>query len=133
MAWNETKLTMVGRVCSDVTTKLTGEGEAMTRFALISTQRKFDRDNNMWVNGRELFMRVTCFRRLAETVAETFVKGDPVVATGRIHTNKWIDKDGRTQSEIVMEAVAVGPDLSLCKVAMLRGERSGLPVEAVAA
>ena len=133
MAWNETKVTLVGRVCSDVAAGRTSDDDPMTRFTVVSTQRKFDRETGTWVNGRELFLRVTCYRRLAETVAETFVKGDPVVATGRLHTNKWFDKDGRQQSEIVMDAVAVGPDLSLCKVTMVRGERSALPVEAVAA
>ncbi|ALG07420.1 single-stranded DNA-binding protein [Kibdelosporangium phytohabitans] len=133
MAWNETKVTMVGRVCSDVTAKLTTDGTVLTLFSLVSTERRWDKDNEVWVNGRDLFMRVSCFRKLAETVAETFVKGDPIVVTGRIHTAKWIGKDGMPRSEIQMEAAAVGPDLNLCRVTMLRGERSGLPVEAVAA
>lgn len=133
MAWNETKVTLVGRVCSDVTTGHTTENDPLTRFTVVSTQRRYDRQTGTWADGRELFLRVVCYRRLAETVAETFVKGDPVVATGRLHTKKWFDKDGKPQTEIVMDAVAVGPDLSLCKVTMVRGERVEQPVEVVAA
>ena len=133
MAWNETKVTLTGRVCTDVRVwNPEDEERTVAAFTVGTTERKFDKETGTWVRGRDLYMRVKCFRRLAGTVAQTFLKGDPVVVTGKLHLNKW-EKEGERRSEIEMEATAIGPDLTLCKVVMLRGAQSALPVEAVAA
>ncbi|CAM3635127.1 single-stranded DNA-binding protein [Kibdelosporangium persicum] len=133
MAWNETKVTLTGRVCTDVRLWHPEDDErTVAAFTVAAHERKFDKATGTWVRGRDLYMRVKCFRRLAATVAQTFVKGDPVVVTGKLHTSKW-EKDGERHSEIEMEAAAIGPDLTQCKVVMLRDERSGVPAEAVAA
>lgn len=133
MAWNETKLTLTGRICTDVRVWNANDEERMVAaFTIVTNERKFDRETNSWVRGRELFMRVKCFRRLAAAVAETFVKGDPVVATGKLYTNKW-EKEGQPRSDLEMEATSMGPDLTFCKIVLLRDERSGMPIEPVAA
>jgi single-strand DNA-binding protein len=128
MAWNETKLTLTGRLCTDVSTRQTQDGTVMATFMVAANERKFDKELGTWVAGNSLFIPVKCYRRLAENVAASLGKGDPVVVTGRIHTHKY-DKDGRTHSEVQMDAHGVGPDLSFCQAVMQRG----LPMEAVAA
>ncbi|MCE7007521.1 single-stranded DNA-binding protein [Kibdelosporangium philippinense] len=133
MAWNETKATLTGRICTDVRVyNADDEERVFAVFSVATNERKFDKETNAWVRGRELFMKVKCFRRLAGSVAATFVKGDPVVVTGKLYTNKW-EKDGQTRSELEMEASAMGPDLTFCKIVLLRDERSGMPIETVAA
>ncbi|MBP2319834.1 single-strand DNA-binding protein [Kibdelosporangium banguiense] len=132
MAWNETRMTLVGRICTDISTRLTSDGQAMALFSVAVNERKFDRELGTWVAGNSLFMRVTCFSKLAEQVAVTFRKGDPVMAAGKIHTHRY-EKDGQPRSEIELTANAIGPDLALCSIEMNRDELADRPVEAVAA
>jgi single-strand DNA-binding protein len=54
---------------------------------------------------------VSCFRLLAEHVAASVRKGDPVVVVGKLRTNVW-EKDGQTHERLVLEADMVGHDLN---------------------
>jgi single-strand DNA-binding protein len=130
--WNETKMTLVGRICTDIGTRQTGDGHAMAFFKVAANERKYDRDLGTYVAGNTLFMKVKCFRKLAEHVGATLRKGDPVMVTGRIYTNRY-EKDGQVRSEIELDASAIGPDLALCEVHMHRDELADRPVEVVAA
>jgi single-strand DNA-binding protein len=129
MAWNETKLTVVGTVCTDVVVRSTTDGSPMALFSIASNERKFNRETELWENGNSLFVKLRCFKRLADEVGATFQIGDRVVATGRVHTNKYVTADGQHRQELVMDAVAVGPDLSFCSARIERSRQ----VEAVAA
>ncbi|MET0236005.1 MAG: single-stranded DNA-binding protein [Kibdelosporangium sp.] len=132
VAWNETKMTLIGRICTDISTRLTSDGQAMGLFTVAVNERKFDRELGAWVAGNNLFMKVLCFGKLAEHVAATFLKGDPVVASGKIHTHRY-EKDGQVRSEIELTAGAIGPDRALCEVRMRRDQPAERAVEAVAA
>ena len=132
MAWNETKLTLVGRICSDIRLSSTAGGSAMASFTIVANERRLDQATGTWSTADSVFVRVRCFRRLAENLAVTLDKGDPVVAIGRVHTSRY-EVDGQTRSDLEMDAVAIGPDLSVCKLDMRREDRSAAPAEAVAA
>jgi single-strand DNA-binding protein len=54
---------------------------------------------------------VSCFRLLAEHVAASVRKGDPVVVVGKLRTNVW-EKDGQTHERLGLEADMVGHDLN---------------------
>ncbi len=120
MAWNETKLSLTGRLGTDVRTATTPDGQPMSRFMLISNERKYDKDTGTWINGDSLLLWITCFRKLAERVAATFTVGDPVVATGRVYTHEY-EKDGERRFDLRMDAIGIGPDLSLCHATIERG------------
>ncbi|ONI77062.1 hypothetical protein ALI144C_33710 [Actinosynnema sp. ALI-1.44] len=128
MAWNETKLTLTGRICNDISLRQTQDGTTMASFMVATTERKFDKELGTWVAGNSLYVPVRCYRKLAENVGASLGKGDPVVVTGRVHTHKY-DKEGQTHWEIQMDASGIGPDLSFCRAATQRT----LPLEAVAA
>jgi single-strand DNA-binding protein len=130
--WNETKLTLVGRVCTDIDTRLTSDGTAMVFFKVAVNERKYDKQLGAYVAGNSLFMKVKCFRKLAEHVGTTLRKGDPVMVTGRIYTNRY-EKDGQVRTDTELEASAIGPDLALCEVHMHRDELADRPVEVAAA
>jgi single-strand DNA-binding protein len=132
MAWNETKMTLVGRICTDISTRSTSDGKAMSIFTVVVNERKFDKELGTWVAGNSLFMKVKSFGKLAEHAAATLRKGDPVMASGRINSNRY-EKDGQFRSEIELTAAAIGPDLALCEVQMHRDELADRPVEVVAA
>ncbi|MFP7760000.1 single-stranded DNA-binding protein [Marisediminicola sp. LYQ134] len=90
---------------------LTGAGLAITSFRLASTQRRFDRAQNKWVDGDTNWFTVTTFRQLALNVATSVSKGDRVVVLGRVRLRDWRadDKSGTT---VEIEADSLGHDLA---------------------
>jgi len=119
MAWNETKLTVTGWINSDITTRKTADGATAADFLLSANERRFDRETKEWVAGKSLYLRVKCYRKLAERVAATLARGDAVVVTGRAYTTRY-EADGRQQSGLELEATSIGPDVSLCTVVIER-------------
>jgi single-strand DNA-binding protein len=130
MAYNETRVTVAGRVSTDVSTRTTGEGATVANFTVASNERRYDRDTGTWVDRETLFLRVTCWRKLAEGVAASLSKGDPVVVAGRLVAKKF-DVDGLQRTAIEMEATSVGPDLTACTAEVRRGRRLEVVPDAV--
>lgn len=122
MALNQTSVTIVGRLASKPDHRLTTNDVDITHFRLASNERRFDRNAEQWVNGDQLFIDVTCWRRLAFNVSSCLAKGDPVVVTGRLYTYEY-EVEGKRRSSIRMEATAVGPDLSWITAAVRRRQQ----------
>lgn len=128
MAIGETPVTLVGTVLSDLSTRKAGDGgHHVVSFWLRSNERKRDRETSEWIDGRRLTVRVTCWRRLAETVGETLVKGDPVIASGKLYTRDY-EHAGQNRSLVELEAYAIGPNLSRCGAVVSRRGRPEQPV-----
>jgi hypothetical protein len=79
----ETPLTVVGRVITDISQRVVPSGDMVCSFRIVSTERKFNREAQEWVDGDQLFLQVTCWRKLAENVSSSLFKGDNVVVSGR--------------------------------------------------
>jgi single-strand DNA-binding protein len=131
MAWNETKLTVTGWIKSDITTRKTTDGTTAADFLLSANERHFDRETNEWVSGKSLFLRVKCYRKLAERVAATLARGDAVLVTGRAYTARY-EADGKPQSSLELEATSIGPDVNLCTVTVERSPVVAVVSEAAA-
>ena len=123
MVMNETEVTVVGNVISDVKSRRTGEGVRVVNFRVASNERRFDKGTGEWVDGDRFFVSVTCWRKLANGVAASLSKGDPVVVTGRLYTRGY-EVEGQRRSVTEIEANAVGPDLSRCSAELTRVRRA---------
>ncbi|TCO50707.1 single-stranded DNA-binding protein [Actinocrispum wychmicini] len=119
MAWNETKLTATGRIITDVKTRTLPDGTLYADFTLAANERRYDPDTKEWVAGKSLYLRVKCYRKLAEKVAATLTVRDPVMVTGRVYTDKY-ETDSGPRSDLTLDAKCIGPDLSLCDVVIER-------------
>src|SRR5689334_3773773 len=108
---NETITTIVGNVVDTPGRRKLDSGVSVTSFRVASTARRFDRVTNRWVDGESLFLKVTCWRALAENTAASLVKGDPVVVTGRLYTRLYEVADSR-RAAYELEATAIGFDLN---------------------
>jgi single-strand DNA-binding protein len=75
-----------------------------------------------WGDGHTTWIEVACFRTLAQHVAQSVRKGDPVLVVGRLRTNMW-EKDGQTHERLVLEAEVVGHDLNRGTAAFRRPPR----------
>jgi hypothetical protein len=77
----DTNIVIVGNVLTPPEWRHTTKTNTLVaNFRVASTSRRFDKDNNRWVDGETLRVRVTCWRRLAENVGASIAAGDPVAA-----------------------------------------------------
>ena len=74
----DTNLVIVGNVlAAPEWRRIASSGALVANFRIASNSRRFDRENNCWVDGNNLRVRVTAWRRLAEGVASSITTGDP--------------------------------------------------------
>jgi single-strand DNA-binding protein len=107
---NEIPVTICGNVASDVRYVCTDQGLAIASFRIAATERRYERGRG-WVDGETNYLTITCFRALAENVAGSLQKGQPVVVSGKLRIRSW-KKDDRQGLSAEVEAAAVGHDLS---------------------
>jgi len=106
---SDATISLSGNVGTDVEFH-EGDGWAYARFRLACTPR-FQRQGE-WVDGETTWLSVRATHRMARHVRDSINKGDPVVVTGRLRTHTWTDAEGERQDRLVVEAMAMGHDLS---------------------
>jgi len=94
-----------GRIAQDPEVKISKAGTTYTRFSVAVTERR--RDGDTWSDGDTTWFRVTAWKSLAETVADTMRKGDLVVVVGGVKMETW-EGDNGARSDIVVSADSVG-------------------------
>jgi single-strand DNA-binding protein len=110
MSNNSLTLTLTGWVGTEPK-HFAGTGTPYTSFRMASTRRFYDTRQNEWVDGKTLWFTVKVWREAALNVAECLRKSDPVVVHGRLGTEEWDSPEG-PRSALVIEALAIGPDLT---------------------
>jgi single-strand DNA-binding protein len=108
---NETTATIVGNIATELRSSRSRDGVPMASFRIASTTRRFERGKG-WADIDTLFVTVVCWRQLAEHVAQSFHKGDPVIVSGRLRMRQWTADDGRSGTAFELEAHSAGHDLS---------------------
>ncbi|WP_231601751.1 single-stranded DNA-binding protein [Salinibacterium sp. NG253] len=103
-------ITVSGLVATTPRHIVTSEGLPITSFRLASTQRRFDRSNQRWIDGETNWYTITSFRQLAINSATSIGKGDRVVLSGRLKIREWENAD-RSGTNIEIEADSLGHDL----------------------
>jgi single-strand DNA-binding protein len=104
-------ITVRGYVATDVRLTLAQSGLPITGFRMCSTERRFDRETNTWVDGHTNWYSVSMFRQLATNAGASIKKGDRVIITGRLRIRPWINADGRTGTSVEIDADSAGHDL----------------------
>jgi single-strand DNA-binding protein len=128
---NETMVTVVGNVVSDPTLRVTSGGAKVSSFRLASTERRYDREAGGWRDGETLYWQVSCWRRAAENVADSLVKGQPVVVHGRLRERRY-EVEGERRTSLEIDASTVGHDLSRGVARFRRAAQQG-PADGAAA
>lgn len=89
---------------------VTDEGLAITSFRLASSQRRFDKGQQQWVDADTNWYTVVSFRQLAHNAQASLHKGDRVVARGKLKIRNW-QTDDTSGTAVEIEADALGHDL----------------------
>ncbi len=119
-------LTVTGWVGSEVTTLPAQDGRAAyTTFRLGSTRRWWNRQTGQWQDSQTEWFQVKAWRALAVNAGLSLRKGVPVVVQGRLSTREWQDTSGVLRTSLVLEATAIGIDLSLGTVGPFQRTLSG--------
>jgi single-strand DNA-binding protein len=112
-------ITLTGLVATLPRHLVTSEGLPITSFRLASTQRRFDRGTQKWIDGETNWYTVTAFRQLALNSNASVEKGQRVIVTGRLKIRDW-ENGERTGTTIEIEADSIGHDLSWGTAAFTR-------------
>jgi single-strand DNA-binding protein len=97
---NEVKL--IGNLGTDPELRYTtGNQTPVCNMSLATTEQYTDQGGT--VHKSTEWHRIVVFGRQAENAAKYLVKGRQVLITGKLHTQRWTDKDGnaRYTTEIV--------------------------------
>lgn len=119
---NETLVTLVGNAATAVEFRETATGP-MARFRFAVTPRRWDREKQLWADGRTSFYTVWAWRTLAANLAGSVAVGEPLVVHGRLKVREEEQGGGR-RTFVDVEAVAVGHDLSRGTAAFRRVVRN---------
>ena len=103
MGFNNT-VTVVGNVTRDPELRFTPGGAPVCNFGVAWNMKSKNGEENV------SFFDVTCWRDLAENVAESVTKGMRVVIYGRLDQRSWESQEGerRSKVELVADEVAGG-------------------------
>ena len=112
-------ITLTGLVATTPRHLVTSEGLPITSFRLASSQRRFDRSQERWIDGETNWYTITGFRQLAINVAASVKKGDRVVVVGRLKIRDWENGD-RSGTTIEIDADSLGHDLMWGSSAFIR-------------
>jgi single-strand DNA-binding protein len=108
---NEIHCTVIGNVVTDVRVAVTKMGHRVASFRMASTTRRLNRETGVWEDLDTSFLNVTAWRSLAEHVAMSVHKGDPVTVVGRLRVREYVDAQGRSSISVDVEATSIGHDL----------------------
>lgn len=87
-------------------------GTEVTTLRLGSTPRWRNSQTGEWSSGSTNWYTVAAFGRLAENVAGSISKGDPIVVVGRPKVRQWENDDGIKGTDVEISAQSVAHDLT---------------------
>lgn len=98
MAFESNFVSIIGNITRDPELRFTANGIPVTSLSVAWNPKE----------GEPVFVPITCWRDLAENVANKLGKGQRVHVVGQLKLSKWSDKDGteRERLEIVADEVS---------------------------
>jgi len=118
MAYDNT-VTVVGNVTRDPELRFTPGGAPVANFGLAWNRK--DQNDEEVVS----FFDITCWRSLAENVAESITKGQRVIVYGRLDQRSWENQEGERRAKVEIVADEVAPSLLWATAEITRTEFRG--------
>jgi single-strand DNA-binding protein len=97
-------ITITGLVATTPKHIVTSEQVTVTSFRLATIQRRFDTEEQRWVDGDTNWYTITAFRDLAVNVIGS------ILVTGRLRVRDWAT-DAKSGTNVEVEAETMGHDL----------------------
>lgn len=78
--------TFYGRIAKDIEINTTQSGMSVTKFSMAISRFKKDDPAD--------FINMIAFNKTAETIAQYFKKGDPILVNAHVQTGSYVNKEG---------------------------------------
>jgi single-strand DNA-binding protein len=108
---NDIITTVIGNAVTDVSLRVTSSGTSVASFRIASNSRRFDKSTSSWIDQESSYLSITAWSQLAENVALSVHKGQPLVVTGKLKVRQWQDAD-KSGTNVEIDAIAIGHDLN---------------------
>ncbi len=119
-------ITVRGFVATEPKSSTTPGGTGTASFRLGTTERRFDRANDVWVDGSTNWFSVQAFRHLAGNIGCSVKKGQRVIVVGKLKLRQW-EHDGRIYHVAEIVAESVGHDLMWGSANFIRTSSNSIP------
>lgn len=119
----DNSVTIVGNVTRDPELRFTPSGAAVATFGVAWNRRSQNARGE--TEEQVSFFDVTCWRQLAENIAESITKGTRVVVYGRLDQRSWETQDGERRSKVEIIADEVAPSLRWATAEITRNDFRG--------
>lgn len=107
---NSNTITVVGNLTKDPILKITPKGKSVSEFTVACNHGWWDKPTQSWVDGESTFFKIECWDALAQNIADSLRKGDPVIVVGRMERRTY-QLEGQNREAWELKADTVGPDL----------------------
>ena len=114
----DNNVVIVGNVTRDPELRYIPSGTPVTSFGVAWNQR-----SSQGSEEKAHFFDVTCWRELAENVAESISKGSRVVVYGRLDYRSWESENGEKRSAVQIVADEVSPSLRWATAEVTKTDR----------
>ena len=111
MAFSSANTTIIGNLTRQPEIKILANGTVMCKLGVAVNTGYFSKQKNEWVDNEPSFFNITCWRELAEHVAESLESGMKIIAIGQMEQRSWETPEGEKRSVIEMTADEVSPSL----------------------
>lgn len=88
-----------GNLCRDAELRATASGMAVLTFSVAVNESRKNQQTGEYEDYPN-YVDCTMFGRRAESVSRCLSKGTYVALTGRLHQNRWQNKDGQNRSKL---------------------------------
>ena len=105
---NLNKVTLIGRITSDIELKATPSGISIARFGLATNRTWKNKDGEK--KDEATFHNIVAWQKLAEIIGQYCNKGDMILVEGRI-SNRTYERENQTKgyvSEVIIESFQFG-------------------------
>lgn len=88
-----------GNLCRDAELRATASGMAVLTFSVAVDESRKNKQTGEYEDYPN-YVDCTMFGRRAESVSRYLTNGTYVALTGRLHQNRWQNKDGQNRSKL---------------------------------
>ncbi len=92
-----------GNLCRDAELRATASGMAVLTFSVAVNESRKNQQTGEYEEYPN-YVDCTMLGRRAESVSRYLTKGTYVALTGRLHQNRWQNKDGQNRSKLEVTA-----------------------------
>jgi len=120
---NTNSVTLIGNLVEDPELRFTPSGVAMTKIRFAVNKRYQNRDGE-WQEETSFFGG-TCWRDMAENVAESLQKGLRVIVVGELQQRSWETQEGDKRSVVEVDIKEIGPSVRWATTTVTKTPRDG--------